>query len=150
MARFSKRSKDALAGVAPPMVRLMEAAIVNPPHDFTVIEGVRTAKTQATYYTWGRSVLNPNTGPVAGKPLGRIVTGRDGVKRKSEHQIKADGFGHAVDICPFIGGRLDWDNDKAFHDLARHIKAVAAKLNIKITWGGDWKSPYDAPHYELK
>jgi len=156
MAKFSQRSKDALAGVEDPMVRLMTAAIVNPPHDFTVIEGLRTAATQAMYYTWGRTVVNPNTGPIKDKngkvtkPFGAIVTNRDGVKVKSNHQAPVGKKkGRAVDICPFIGGTLDWDNDKAFHDLARHIKAEAAKLGIKIKWGGDWKNPYDAPHYEL-
>lgn len=148
--RFSQRSKDALKGVDPRMVRLMEAAILTTPIDFTVIEGVRSQATQQKYYTWGRTVVNPNTGKLAGKPFGKRVTNRDGVIKKSEHQVKASGYGEAVDICPFVNGGLDWDNDRNFHIIAAHIKKVAAVMGIRITWGGDWRDPYDAPHYELK
>ena len=28
-------------------------------------------------------------------------------------------------------------------------KQVANKLGIKIIWGGDWKKPYDPPHFQL-
>lgn len=132
------------------MVKVMNAAIISPPFDFTVIEGLRTDKTQQTYYTWGRTVVNPNTGPQPGKPFGAINTQRDGVKKRSEHQRKADGYGHAVDICPFINGKLDWDNVAAFKALAVHIKAVAKGLGIAIEWGGDWAKLKDLPHYELK
>ena len=137
--------------VAPPMVKLMNAAIVAPPYDFTIIEGLRSDKTQQTYYTWGRTVVNPNTGPLPGRPFGAINTKRDGVKLRSEHQRKKDGFGHAVDICPFINGKLDWGNKAAFKALAVHIKEIAKKEGIAIEWGGDWKGDLlDLPHYELK
>lgn len=149
MPKFSQRSKDALIGLHPLLITLLNSAIVDSPIDFTIIEGVRTAATQKKYYTWGRTVVNPNTGPLKGKPFGSIVTGRDGVKSKSEHQVKADGLSHAFDVCPFIDGKLAWDNTKAFHDLSKHIKAKAKELGIKITWGGDWKTLVDLPHYEL-
>jgi len=148
---FSKRSKDALLGVEPALVAVMQEAIKNAPHDFTIIEGVRTATTQKKYFSYGRTVVNPNTGPQKGKPFGAIITGRDGVKRKSEHQVKADGFGHAVDFCPYSkAGGLEWNNTKAFKAIAAHIKTVAAKMGVAIVWGGDWITLIDLPHIELK
>lgn len=138
---FGKRSKDNLVGVHPDLVRLMEAAIINSPIDFTITEGVRTAKEQQVLYAQGRTTKGP------------IVTTKDGVKNKSNHQIKADGFGHAVDLYPYVDGKLqvtDKDTVGNLKKIAAHIKKVATSMRIGITWGGDWKSPYDPPHFELK
>jgi peptidoglycan L-alanyl-D-glutamate endopeptidase CwlK len=33
--------------------------------------------------------------------------------------------------------------------MAANVKAAAKKLGIRITWGGDWKSFKDGPHFEL-
>lgn len=150
MAKFSKRSKDNLEGVHPLMVRLMTKAIETTPIDFTVVEGVRSTKRQQEYYSWGRTVVNPNTGAVAGKPLGRTVTNANGTTKKSNHQVKADGWGHAVDIYPYLNGSVRTEKiDKEQKILANHIQKVADKEGIKIRKGIDWKSPYDPPHYEL-
>lgn len=138
MPRFSQRSKDTLKGVHPRMVQLMEAAIIDSPVDFTVTDGVRSTAKQQGLYAQGRTAA------------GSIVTNADGVKNKSNHQAKADGFGHAVDICPFKNGGLAWNDTAAFKQLAKHIKDKAATLGISIAWGGDWKTLVDLPHYELK
>lgn len=150
MPNFSKRSKDALKGVHPDLVRVMEAAIVDTPIDFTVVEGVRTAATQAKYYSWGRTVVNPNTGKIPGKPYGKTVTERNGVKPKSNHQPKADGFGHAVDIYPYFDGSVQLNAPVKHRLLIGHIKITARKLGVAITCGIDWTKPYDPPHVELK
>jgi peptidoglycan L-alanyl-D-glutamate endopeptidase CwlK len=138
---FGKRSKDNLVGVHPDLVRLMEAAIINSPIDFTITEGVRTAKEQQILYAQGRTTKGP------------IVTTKDGVKNKSNHQIKADGFGHAVDLYPFVDGKVqvtDKDTVPNLKKIATHIKKCAKAMRIEIVWGGDWKTPYDPPHFELK
>lgn len=137
MARFSKRSKDALIGVHPDLVRVMEAAILDTPVDFTIIEGVRTQARQATLYAQGRTTK------------GAIVTYADGVKKKSNHQKKADGYGHAVDLYAFTNGKIQFNDVASLKLIAVHIKAVAACLGVAITWGGDWKKPYDPPHFQL-
>lgn len=119
----------------------MKAAIVNSPVDFTITEGVRTLKRQQDLYAQGRT-----------KP-GIKVTNADGVRNKSNHQAKADGFGHAVDLYPFFLGQVQVNHPDTIKNLkliATHIKSVAKELGIGIVWGGDWKSPYDPPHFELK
>lgn len=146
MPEFSTRSKNNLKGVHPNLVKLMEEAIKDSPVDFTITEGVRTAKTQQEYYSWGRTKQNPNTGNMT------KVTYADGVTRKSNHQVKADGYGHAVDLYPFFEGKVQVNHELTIFRLgmiANHIKAKAKKLGINIVWGGDWRKPYDPPHFQL-
>lgn len=125
--KFSQRSLNNLKGIHPNMVRLMNEAIKTAPIDFVITEGVRTAQRQQELFKQGRSKC-------------------DGIKKKSNHQVKSDGFGYAVDLYPLP---VDYNNKQAFKTLAGHIKQVANRLNIKISWGGDWKSFVDMPHYEL-
>ena len=54
--------------------------------------------------------------------------------------------GHAVDMVPWP---VDWNDLDRFEVVSEAMKAAAEELNIPIVWGGDWKSFYDAPHYEL-
>lgn len=143
MAKFGKRSLDNLKGVHPNLVKVLEASIIDTPIDFTIVQGVRDVKTQQEYYSWGRTKINPNTKKMT------IVTYVDGVKRKSNHQIKSDGYGHAVDLYAYINGSVQVNDVKSLKIISDHIKKKAKELNIKITWGGDWKKPYDPPHFEL-
>ncbi|MBB6236478.1 peptidoglycan L-alanyl-D-glutamate endopeptidase CwlK [Pedobacter sp. AK013] len=138
MAILGKRSVQNLVGVHPNLVKVIKTAIVNTPYDFTVVEGVRTQARQMMLYAQGRTAK------------GDIVTFADGVKNKSNHQVKSDGYGHAVDIYPYINGKVDFNNAIALKTIASHIKSVAKQLNIGITWGGDWKKPFDPPHFQLK
>ena len=56
--------------------------------------------------------------------------------------------GHAVDLAPYIGGEIRWDWPP-FHHIAAAMKAAAAELAVPLTWGGDWKTFKDGPHFEL-
>lgn len=137
MAKFGKRSLDNLKGVHPSLILLMSTAICDTPIDFTIVEGVRTQKRQQELYSQGRT-----------KP-GNIVTYADGVRSKSNHQIKADGFGHAVDIYPYINGGVKMNDVASLRVIANHIKNTAKRIGVKITWGGDWTKPFDPPHFQL-
>lgn len=137
MAQFSRTSLKRLEGVHPDLVKVLLISIEDTPIDFSIIEGVRTTKRQQEIFAQGRT-----------KP-GNIVTYADGVKNKSNHQKKSDGFGHAIDFCPFINGKLDWNNHSNFKVIADHIVSTGAKLGIKITAGFYWKKPYDPPHIQL-
>lgn len=141
MAKFSKRSKENLQGVHPSLVAVLEAAIKNTPIDFTITEGVRTAEEQKALYAIGRRGIKGE----------RTVTDKDGVRRKSDHQIKGDNYGHAVDLYPYVGGKLRVTGPEVagyLSTIALHIKAVAKEKGVKIIWGGDWKA-LDMPHFEL-
>ena len=54
--------------------------------------------------------------------------------------------GHAVDMVPWP---VDWEDLERFETMSEAMKEAAEELNIPIVWGGDWKSFYDAPHFEL-
>ncbi len=54
--------------------------------------------------------------------------------------------GHAVDMVPWP---VDWEDIERFEIMAEAMKLAAEELDIPIVWGGDWKSFYDAPHFEL-
>ena len=143
---FSQTSLDKMKKVHPKLVEVMKAAIENSPYDFRITDGARTAEEQFALYQIGRS-----------KP-GRIVTNCDGKKAKSNHQIKADGYGHAVDIFPCgvieNGVYRKFTSEEGYDEkklklIANHILAVAKSKNINIEWGGNWKM-HDTPHFELK
>lgn len=138
MPQFGKRSLDSLKGVHPDLVQVMTEAIKYSPIDFTIVIGVRTTQEQQSLYAQGRT-----------KP-GAIVTKADGVKNKSNHQVKEDGYGYAVDLYPFVDGSVD-PNDKNNYlpIIAGNILGTAKRLGIKVEWGGLWKF-VDKPHFELK
>ena len=56
-------------------------------------------------------------------------------------------IGQAVDIVPLP---VDWNNPKPFGLVAEAMKKAAAELGVKITWGGDFKSFVDMPHYQIE
>ena len=140
--KLSNRSKTNLTGVRPDLIELIEEAILDSPYDFGVPKygGKRTQGDQAELYAIGR------TTELDRKP----VTYVDGVKKKSNHQEKKDGYGWAFDIYIYdhVEKRASWSVEK-LTAVADHIKAKAAAKGIKLTWGGNWKMK-DYPHFEIK
>lgn len=148
MPSFGAKSKKSLMGIAPKLVQVMEAAIVNSPVDFTITDGVRTAAEQAALFRKGRDA--------SGNIINRdeVVTMRDGIHKKSNHQPKDDGFGYAVDLYPFVNGDIVFEESPDQKTIADHIKAIAAEMDVNIVWGGDWTVERDGlvdrPHFELR
>ena len=147
MPKFSQKSLDKLKGVHPDLVKVITEAIKDSPIDFTIFSGVRSLQEQKDLYALGRTKVNPD-GKSKSKPMGNIVTKADGVNNKSNHQVKSDNFGHAIDFVPYVNGTLDWNTGSNFSSIANHIKNTANNLGIKISWGGNWKFK-DLPHIEL-
>jgi peptidoglycan L-alanyl-D-glutamate endopeptidase CwlK len=113
-------SKARLKGVHPSLVKVVEEAIKRTPIDFTVLEGLRTKERQRQLVNKGAS------------------------KTMNSYHIT----GHAVDIAPLVDGKVTWDW-KYYHQLAPIIKQVAKELGVNITWGGDWKTFKDGPHWQI-
>ena len=143
---LSEMSKAYFKNVHPYLVEVITAAITDSPYDFRITAGARTAEEQNALYQMGRT------------RKGAIVTKADGYRNKSNHQIKADGYGHAVDI--FVCGKYDENGNyvkftseqgyesSKMKEVADHIKATAKSLGLHIEWGGDWKF-YDSPHFQV-
>lgn len=54
--------------------------------------------------------------------------------------------GRAVDLA-FVP--IDWNDIGAWREFGAEVKAVAEELGINVKWGGDWKTFFDGPHFEL-
>lgn len=124
--RLSQRSLMRLAGVHPDLVEVVKLAILRTSVDFTVVEGLRTPERQRELVAAGKSQT-----------------------QNGLHLRQADGYGHAVDLAPLVGGAIPWNDWARFKDLADVVKACAAKLGVPVEWGGDWKTLKDGPHFQL-
>jgi peptidoglycan LD-endopeptidase CwlK len=54
--------------------------------------------------------------------------------------------GHAVDLAPWP---IDWDDLPRFKLVADAMKQASEELGVPVIWGGDWRTFYDGPHFEL-
>jgi len=119
--QYSTRSLKNLNGIHPDLRRVIDRALKDSPLDFVVIEGLRTRERQAKLVASGAS------------------------KTMSSRHLT----GHAVDLVP-IGpngkAAFDWP---LYDRLGPAVKEAAAKEGVQITWGGDWTSFRDGPHFEL-
>ena len=125
---FGKTSLAQIENLHPVLKAVITEALAVTPIDYGVLPlgGARTAEQQHDLYLQGRF----------GHP-GKIVTDKDGHKNPSNHQVKADGFGYAVDIIPFMGGKPTWNWEFYFPVIAAVAKVAKAK-NVSIRWGGVW------------
>jgi peptidoglycan L-alanyl-D-glutamate endopeptidase CwlK len=124
--QLSARSIIRLDGVHPALVAVVRAAIAISKVDFTVLEGRRTLEKQREYFNAGKSRT------MASKHLS----------------------GHAVDLAPILDTDGDGDTELSwraddFLPINDAMQQAAANLNVKLTWGGLWKSFPDCPHWEI-
>lgn len=141
MKTFDSRSATNLARVHPKLVAVMQRALDLSPIPFIVIYGLRTAEEQAAYYAQGRS------------KAGAIVTNCDGIKKRSNHQSRIDGYAWAVDVLVDANRNSKVDpceiqDINGLKQLAPYVKQAAKEIGVKVEWGGDWKMR-DYPHFEL-
>lgn len=117
---LSERSMKALNGVHRDLVKVVHLAIEITEVDFIVTEGRRSRERQADLVRSGASQT-----------------------MNSRHLT-----GHAVDLAPWISGQVRWDWPPFYH-IAAAMKQAADELDVQITWGGDWESFRDGPHFQL-
>ena len=137
MYTFSKRSRDNLSTASENLQRLFNEVIKE--IDCTVICGHRSPEEQFELYKKGR-VNKDFKWIVVDKS--KVVTNIDGRAKKSNHNYLPS---KAVDVVPYP---LDWNDIAAFKKLGEVVKRKAKELGIKISWGGDWQTLKDYPHYE--
>lgn len=136
---LTARDEQRLQGVHPFLVDAYRYAAGRAEQDGTpifVVGGCRTAEFQNSLYQKGRG---GNPGP--------IVTQCDGIHQLSDHQPKADGFGHAIDFA-FVPTKERTD---AFniHWPWETIAGYAKGFEDRVQWGGTWKLPADLDHLQL-
>jgi peptidoglycan L-alanyl-D-glutamate endopeptidase CwlK len=146
MYNLSKRSEERISGIHPLLQVIIKKAIASPdcPEDFGIPQygGLRTTDDQQALYAKGRTDFTTHQRP---------VTYVDGINKKSNHQAKDDGYGHAFDVYIYchIKKKASW-NVERLTKLARHLIRIAAMNGVDLSWGGDWKSFKDYPHFEMK
>ena len=141
MYQFSKASLNKLEGVHQNLVNFMKELILIAPYDFKILRGVSTAEEQNKLYQQGRTIK------------GNKVTNCDGFRKKSNHQIKYDGLGYAVDIGVMVDGvyKGSWKDFHYYQDIYNIAKEKGLVDKYGIEWGGNcWKSFKDAPHFQIK
>lgn len=118
--KYGARSLAELEGVHPDLVLVCTRAIARSTDvDWAVHDGIRTLEQQREYLRTGVSqTLN------------------------SKHLEQPDGFGHAVDLVPYINGRLRWEL-KPCIEIARLIRAEAIAVQLELTWGAVWDRQLD-------
>ncbi|SMF70489.1 endolysin [Allosphingosinicella indica] len=124
------RSRAEFAGVRYDLGSVVHEAIKITAQDFSVHDGLRTEAEQRALMKSGASKT-----------------------MNSKHLPQADGFGHAVDLVPFINGKLRWEWKPIFHIAAAVRKALdivnaerkTRNLDpLKLIWGGVWDRDFAA------
>ena len=136
MYKLGPTSRKRLIGLKPALIAIVERAIELSKIDFAVIEGLRTAARQEELYAKGRTTPGPKvTWTLWSKHL----------------------LGDAVDLAPFIDGKIDWTPGDNFDLIAIAMYAAAEELETRVRWGADWdqdgipreRGETDSPHWEL-
>ena len=125
--KLSASSQERLNGVDNRILNIIELALTITHVDFGIPKygGLRDAATQRNIFKTG-------------------ATKCDGIEIKSEHQS-----GLAFDIYAYVDGKASWDR---YHltQVAAAILQAAALLGYPLTWGGNWRSWQDMPHFQLE
>lgn len=114
MFMFGAKSLANLVGVHPDLVRVIQRALRISDMDFSVQEGLRTLEQQTLYVQHGTSKT-----------------------MDSKHLKQPDGFGHAVDLVPFMGGQPRWEWP-VIYPVADAMHQAAIAETVRLRWGGVW------------
>ena len=130
------KSRAELVDVHPALAHLVERAIEISAQDFSVHDGLRTDDEQREYVRLGVSKT-----------------------MASKHKRQTDGFGHAVDLVPFINGQLRWEWKPIYViaaavrkalDIVNEERAAVGKPPLKLIWGGVWDRDFAQLPYTPK
>lgn len=107
--RLGEKSLSELKGVHPDLVSVVKRAIELTVQDFSVHDGIRTLDEQKKLVASGASQTLDS----------RHITG------------------HAVDLVPYVNGKLRWEWGPIYK-IADAVRTAAKELVIPIVWGGAW------------
>jgi len=119
--QLSERDLKRMEGVSTALVAIVHRAAEISEVQFTVTEGLRTRERQKQLVASGASQT-----------------------MNSRHII-----GQAVDVAALVNGEVRWDWP-LYPKIAKAFKAAATEQGKRITWGGDWKTLKDGPHFQIE
>lgn len=114
---LGEKSLKELEGVHPKLVAVVKKAIEYSAVDFGVHDGLRTLAEQKALVAAGASKT-----------------------MNSMHRVQKDGFGHAVDLVPYINGKLRWEWEPIWK-IALAVDSAATELGVPLIWGAVWDKP---------
>lgn len=107
--KLGKRSLKELEDVHPDLIAVVKRSIEITVQDFSVHDGIRTLEQQ------------------------RKLVERGASKTLDSRHIT----GHAVDLVPYINGKLRWEWEPIY-DIAEAVRIAAKEQGVPIRWGGAW------------
>lgn len=107
--RFGEKSESNLAGVHPDLVRVVRLALTISDIDFSVHDGLRTLEEQQRLVATGAS------------------------RTMSSYHLTGD----AVDLVPYVGGKLRWEHALC-NQVAAAMHEAALRLHVRLVWGRVW------------
>ena len=107
--KLGRGSLNELQGVHSDLIKVVSRAIEITSQDFSVHDGIRTLAEQQKLYEKGATQTLDS----------RHITG------------------HAVDLVPYIAGKLRWEWDPIYK-IAEAVRFAAKELQVPIRWGGAW------------
>ncbi len=110
--KFGEESWKELNGVVLPLQVCTTYALYLSSQDFAVYDGLRTQEEQNELVAKGSSVI-----------------------LQSRHLT-----GHAVDLVPYVGGKLRWDWLPLF-EITKAMHKVSVFMGLGLRWGGVWDKP---------
>lgn len=128
---FGQRSIDNLLHVRPELVLVVSRGLLYSPVDFVIIEGLRSLKRQKMLVNTGKS-MTMHSKHLSGRAIDVMAVG----------DLDKDGDIDAQDKS------ITWNRDLYKH-IAEVMYRAAKELDIAVRWGGDFKSFFDGPHFEL-
>ena len=112
--------------------------------------------------------VNPNLVKVVVRADEIIAAGKDGLgfivteglrtKARQEELFKAKAtrtmnsyhlVGNAVDLAATVTGEVRWFMP-LYRTLSEAMKKAAKEQGVTITWGGDWVTFKDGPHFQIE
>lgn len=109
MFMLGSKSEANLEGVDPRLVQCVRRAIATTSVDFSVFEGIRSAERQARLFAEGAS------------------------RTLDSYHLT----GQAVDLVPFVDGRLQWQQTLC-NQVAIAMREAAVHFGVSVTWGAVW------------
>ena len=111
--KLSEKSLKELEGVHPDLAAVAKRALELSVQDFAVHDGIRTLEEQKIMVETGASQTLDS----------RHLTG------------------HAVDLVPYINGKLRWEW-QPIYKIADAVRIAAKELGTPIRWGGAWDTSF--------
>ena len=126
MNKYGRSSRRKLATAHPVWTPIMEDSLIVCPYDITIVRAWSGEDVQNALYDDNKSTKifpdsrhNKSDDPNIENPL-----------------IISD----ALDIAPYIDGKIPWGDTHIFAYVVGCICVVANDRGVKIRWGGDWDS----------